>query len=315
MKVSAVIPAYNSEQYISKAIESILAQTVPVDEIIVVDDGSKDRTAEFASRYERTTVIRQPNAGQGPARNKAIAAASGEWIAFLDADDMWVPEKMAIQLQCIGPEIGVVYSNTYPRIDFGSLWHRQTFITPSGALVRKQTLADVGGFEESRAVKSVEDLHIWLKIALTDWQFAQSKPGLFKSGVTGQNESGNNYSMALAEMAGLQSIKALSGCDPREVQRLAQSVRIEYARNLIAEEKWDQAKEILKDAAPEYALSWLKLADFLKFNRLARRKFVDWLHVLDHRLNAYECTGECRLSEQKKAACKASARLPHHPLI
>lgn len=307
MKISAVIPAYNAERFVADAIESILSQTVPVDEIIVVDDGSTDKTAEVASRFERTRVIRQANAGQGAARNTGIKAASGEWIAFLDADDVWLPEKMASELECIAPDVGVVYSNTFPRIDFGSLWHRQAHISPSGALVRKQTLIDVDGFEESRAVKSVEDLNIWLKIALTDWRFAQAKPGLFRWRSTGQNESGNNYTMAQAEMANLQSIAERSGCDPRVVQRLVQSVRIEYARNLIAEERWDQAKELLKDATPELAKSWLELVGFLKNNHLARKNFVNWLHTLNHRLNAYHCSAECRLSEQQKTICRALA--------
>lgn len=214
---------------------------------------------------------------------------------------------MAIELECIAPGVGVVYSNIFPRIDFGRLWHRQAYISPSGALVRKQTLIDVDGFEESWALKRAEDLNLLLKIALTDWRFVQAKPGLFIWRSTGQNESGNNYTMAQAEMANLHFIAERSGCDPRVVQRLVQSVRIEYARNLIAEERWEEAKELLKDATPELAKSWLELVGFVKNNHLARKNLVNWLHTLNQRFNAYHCSAQCRLSEQQKTICRALA--------
>jgi hypothetical protein len=95
MEVSALITTYNRRSFIFRAIESVLAQTVPVDEIIVVDDGSTDGTAdEIAVRYgSRITVIRQPNSGVGVARKTAIDHAKGQWIAFLDSDDEWLPDR------------------------------------------------------------------------------------------------------------------------------------------------------------------------------------------------------------------------------
>jgi glycosyltransferase involved in cell wall biosynthesis len=98
MKISAVIPAYNSEATIARAIDSVLAQTRSADEIIVVDDGSTDRTAEVIGSYgDKVILIRQENAGASVARNTGIEAATGEWIAFLDADDEWLPEKLKLQ--------------------------------------------------------------------------------------------------------------------------------------------------------------------------------------------------------------------------
>ena len=95
MVVSALIPTFNRRGYVQRAIESVLAQTAPVEEIIVVDDGSTDGTADaIARRYgSRISVVRQMNSGVSGARHRAIAEASGEWIAFLDSDDEWTPNR------------------------------------------------------------------------------------------------------------------------------------------------------------------------------------------------------------------------------
>jgi len=95
MKVSAVIPAFNRRDYLPRAIDSALAQTVPVDEIIVVDDGSTDGSAELVrSRYgSRVRVVRQANSGVAGARQRGIQEARGDWIAFLDSDDEWLAKR------------------------------------------------------------------------------------------------------------------------------------------------------------------------------------------------------------------------------
>ena len=96
--VSVIIPAYNAEPYIVRCIRSVLMQSFPVHEIIVVDDGSADLTARLAEHYgSPVRVIRQENAGVSAARNTGIHAASGNWIAFLDADDQWLPDRLKNQ--------------------------------------------------------------------------------------------------------------------------------------------------------------------------------------------------------------------------
>src|SRR5690349_5141074 len=100
--VTALMAAYNAESFVAQAIESALAQDWPEDrlEIVVVDDGSTDRTAEVVERYVatgRVRLIRQANAGPCGAVNTALAAARGEWLALLDADDAWPPDKLRVQ--------------------------------------------------------------------------------------------------------------------------------------------------------------------------------------------------------------------------
>jgi glycosyltransferase involved in cell wall biosynthesis len=100
--VSVVIPTYNRARYVTEAIDSVLAQTYKDREIIVVDDGSTDDTARALKPYKRhIRHIRQDNAGVSAARNAGIRAARAEWIAFLDSDDVWRPEKLAVQMEFI----------------------------------------------------------------------------------------------------------------------------------------------------------------------------------------------------------------------
>jgi len=109
--VSVVIPAYNAANTLGRAIDSVLNQTVPVHEIIVVDDGSSDRTNEVARRYgPAVNLIEQANSRTAAARNRGIEAASGAFIAFLDADDFWEPEKTERQLAVFAkhPNVAVV---------------------------------------------------------------------------------------------------------------------------------------------------------------------------------------------------------------
>ena len=96
--ISVVIPAYNSAAQLARALDSVLAQTRPAEEILVVDDGSTDATAEVARSYgDAVRLIAQANAGAAAARNAGIRAARGTWIAFLDADDEWLPDRLALQ--------------------------------------------------------------------------------------------------------------------------------------------------------------------------------------------------------------------------
>jgi glycosyltransferase involved in cell wall biosynthesis len=114
--ISVVIPAFNSGRFIRRTIDSVLAQSFQDYEIIVVDDGSTDDTGEVVKSYgSKVRYIYQPNAGDGPARNTGIAAAKGEWVAFLDHDDEWLPEKLEKQIKILkeNPDLKWCSSNYY----------------------------------------------------------------------------------------------------------------------------------------------------------------------------------------------------------
>jgi glycosyltransferase involved in cell wall biosynthesis len=309
--VSAVIPAYNAELTIADAVKSVLAQTSEVAEIIVVDDGSSDRTAEVAASFPRTRVIRQPNGGVGAARNAGIHAASGEWIAFLDSDDAWLPTKTEIQLAYITPEAGVIHCNRFDPIQFGNLWHRQAHVTPSGAFVRKQALLDVGGFEESRSFMGVEDLNLWLKIALTDWRFVPSQTALYKRSEREQSLSADDSRMARAELANIDMMGKQVSCQPAEIERVRQASRIEYAMGLVACHRWDQAAQLLRECTPDFASRYLSLAGFLMVNRMARTNLVRWLQTVDGKYELTVCSGECGLPEVHRRQCMESCHKPY----
>jgi glycosyltransferase involved in cell wall biosynthesis len=119
--ISVIIPAYNREAYISDAIESILRQTLPPAEIIVVDDGSTDRTAAIALSYgEKVRCISQENQGCGAARNTGLKEARGDLIAFLDSDDIWLDRKLELQS---------AYLAAHPEIDM-AFCHMKPFLSP-----------------------------------------------------------------------------------------------------------------------------------------------------------------------------------------
>ena len=110
-EVSVLIPVYNCEKYLGAAIESVLAQTYTDFEIIVVNDGSTDRSSEIAASYPSVRFFDQEHRGIPLTRNFAISKAEGEWITFLDADDLWAPEKLEMQMQYLGehPDRDIIF--------------------------------------------------------------------------------------------------------------------------------------------------------------------------------------------------------------
>ncbi|MBX3441533.1 MAG: glycosyltransferase family 2 protein [Planctomyces sp.] len=179
-RISVVMPAWNASAFVGRAVASVWAQTSPVEELIVVDDGSTDDTAAAALAADaRTTIVRQSNGGPGAARNRGVREARGDWLAFLDADDAWRPEKLARQRPACREGVDVVFSYvvdplpeyTPPAvIDFDALW-RDNCVGMSTALVRRTTFEKIGGFDEDREILGVEDYNLWLRMAARGARF------------------------------------------------------------------------------------------------------------------------------------------------
>jgi GT2 family glycosyltransferase len=185
-KVSVIIPAYNHVAYIDQCIRSVMAQTYSDYEIIVVDDGSTDGTVDVVRNYgNQITLIEQKNSGTQAARNTAIRAASGEFLALLDSDDAWLPNKLEREMEALErlPQAGLVYSLAYmvdlsgnilfdgkpmgtpisdPERAFEELvlWDKIPTLT---AIMRKECLNQIGGFDETYV--GAADWDMWLRIA------------------------------------------------------------------------------------------------------------------------------------------------------
>ena len=179
--VSVVIPVYNRSSELIRALDSVYAQTVPPDEVIVVDDGSDIDTGLLVRReYPQARLVRQSHSGVSGARNNGVAQARGEWIAFLDSDDTWHREKLGAQLErlngsdamiCHTDEIWVrngVRVNPHKKHQKagGDLFSRCLVlccISPSSVLMSKALFDQLGGFDES--LPACEDYDLWLRIA------------------------------------------------------------------------------------------------------------------------------------------------------
>jgi glycosyltransferase involved in cell wall biosynthesis len=152
-----VIPAYNAERFLAEALESVFAQTAPVAEVIVVDDGSTDATPEIASAYPAVRLLRRPHAGVSEARNAGVSESSGDFIAFLDADDIWLPERLERQMELAAgdPAAGVIMARqTYRFEGTPPAWFRgptdgrsEAGYVPSNWLMRRATWERVGPFK------------------------------------------------------------------------------------------------------------------------------------------------------------------------
>lgn len=179
MKISVVVPTFNRAHTLKRCLDSIFGQTLKPYEVIVVDDGSTDNTSEILKKYS-ATIIKTENRGVSAARNLAVKESSGEWIALLDSDDEWLPNRLQDQQNLLklfpdlklihGEEIwvrngkrvnqkkihkksgGYIYQNCLPLC----------CISPSASLIKKETYDEFGGFDEDFPV--CEDYDLWLKI-------------------------------------------------------------------------------------------------------------------------------------------------------
>lgn len=187
--VSAIIPAYNAAQFLSQTIQSVLNQSYRNWELLVVDDGSTDDTAEIVRRYhdidERVRLISKANGGVSAARNTGVEAAQGELIAFLDADDLWCEDKLKVHVdysQC-HPAVSATFarvelinldgssinrltrSQTGP-VDLSTLFYTNPTVTTSNLVVRKNAFLAANGFDES--MRHDEDVDFLFRLVHQD---------------------------------------------------------------------------------------------------------------------------------------------------
>ena len=217
--VSVVIPAYNHELYIREALESVVRQTRPADQIIVVDDGSTDRTGEVAESFPGVTVVHQHNRGLSAARNRGIAEATSEWVALLDSDDVWRADKLELQMAALDatPGYDACTSNAValrgagepadfepapsrlpPSDEIAGRLRGSLRLPPGTLVIRRDLFGRVGGFDET--LKSAEDWDMWLRLAAGGCRFLLVPQDLLFIRVHGANMSNHAYRMMEAEL-------------------------------------------------------------------------------------------------------------------
>jgi glycosyltransferase involved in cell wall biosynthesis len=240
--VSAILPVFNRAGSVARAIESVLGQSYRPLELIVVDDGSTDGTAEVLERYRgRATILSQHNLGAYAARNLALRHAKGALVAFIDSDDAWLPDKLERQVPLMRPGVGLVYGDvsivTAPRDDAPRTgrtsfsWARPkrgrvleglaagNFVPTCTALVRKAALDAIGGFPEESRIAA--DYVAWFRIARShEFDFVPDPVALYTL-----HEAGISYDLgrSLAARIRLFQAERTMAADPAErriVERL-----------------------------------------------------------------------------------------------
>jgi glycosyltransferase involved in cell wall biosynthesis len=295
-KVSVIVPAYNVCSYIKDALVSLERQSFHNFEAIIVDDGSSDATAEVVQPYigrdSRFKLLHKQNGGLSSARNYGIRNACGEYIALLDGDDVFHPDKLAnhvARLDC-APEVGVVYSASRAIRDNGS----PTFVYLSGKPVNTDPLLallcknfvghgsnavfrhclydEVGEFDEE--LRSCEDLDFWLRVAGTrHWQFYRESRVLCYYRV---RPSGLSFNVAQMRHSYQQVIQYAYHCSPELVEPMLptayaymyrylarlclQGGNVEQARNFVSQALTADSSIFYKDLRSLLTLAFVSLA-------------------------------------------------------
>jgi len=223
MRISVVVPTFNRACTLPRALDSILGQSLPATEIIVVDDGSQDGTGDLIRRhYPQVRYLKQPNSGVSHARNRGIDAADGDWIAFLDSDDAWLPDKLAAQYTalrkqpdlrlCHTQEVWIRHGRRVNQMDKHTKSDGHIFraclprcvISPSAALLHRSLLDELGTFDED--LPACEDYDLWLRICATEPVAFVAEPRILKYGGHPDQLSRKHWGMDRFRVRALEKI-------------------------------------------------------------------------------------------------------------
>jgi GT2 family glycosyltransferase len=242
-KVSVIIPTYNRYKFLSEAIESVLNQQYQDYELIVVDDGSTDDTAQIAQKYNsKISYIYQENRGVSAARNRGLACSSGEYLCFLDSDDVWQPGKLKTQVEFM--ERHLEYQISYT----DEVWirngvrvnqrrkHRKyggwilpyclplCIISPSSVMIKRGLFDVVGKFDES--LPACEDYDLWLRIA-RDYPIGFiEQPLIIKRGGHADQLSRKYYGIDRFRIVALEKLLAAGNLSPKHERLVKEQLAI-----------------------------------------------------------------------------------------
>ena len=264
--ISVIIPAYNSMQWIDRAIQSVLNQTYQsIEIIVVVSYKSTDGTFEHVkSHYPGITVIKQTSGGISAARNLGAMNSHGEFLTSFDSDDIMVPQKLEIQLSCLqnipdwglctsdtwtfdaSEAIGSIHANPIQQkvgisfIDFALLIKKGNLIVASSVLVKREVFFQVGGYDEN--LHGAEDYDLWLKIA-AKWRVVMVQSKLVWYQITSGSLSEDKITMKLDEIAVLKKWEQV---EPEIVLPALRRDSLSLTRKLLRVGKEKEAREVFK---------------------------------------------------------------------
>ena len=239
--VSVIIPTFNRVEYLPDALDSVYSQTHSVSEVIVVDDGSTDHTVEKLSpAYPSVQFLRQENQGVSAARNLGIAQASHPWIALLDSDDRWTPQKLEQQITHLSqnPSLRAVHSgekwirdgkeiNIPASLDKSKdgLWERsleKCIICPSSVLLHQSVFEKTGTFDPSLAI--CEDYDFWLRLLLTHEIGLIEEPLVHKYGGHPDQLSMSTWGLDRFRVQSLEKISTFKNITPRHQAQIYETI-------------------------------------------------------------------------------------------
>ncbi len=223
--ISIIMPAYNSEKLIEDSINSVISQTYPNWELIVINDGSSDSTADIVTRIaasdSRVKLFNQKNQGIGASRNNGYGYSSGSWIGFLDHDDLWHPLKLEKQMSAVSkdPGIDVVFSNgwffynndlrnvtdyrtlngTFKPEDLYLRQLEENYIATLAVIVKRDIIDRIGPWEEGKLIQGCDDYDYWFRMAIQKAVFHSVEDQLFYYRKHESNYSNNAVKMLTAE--------------------------------------------------------------------------------------------------------------------
>lgn len=293
--VSVVIPAYNVAAYIDEALTSVFAQTFTDFEVIVVNDGSPDtpQLEEALTKYrDRIVYIKQENQGAASARNTGLRRARGRYVAFLDSDDLWLPNYLEEQLRSLdqskadlvyadalligdSPLAGRTYMETSPssgEVTAESLLALRCNVITSGVLVRRQPVLDVGMFDET--IKRAHDFELWFRLAKHGARLSYQKRVLLKHRILNTGLSGDTISQqerALKVLSAIHERGDLTRSEKSALERTLETVKaglsLEQGKAHLLKGNFADAAEAIESANRFYK-SW-KLRSVLLGIRVA----------------------------------------------
>lgn len=290
-KVSVIIPAYYSADTIEETLRSALGQKFREHEIIIVNDGSPDteRLERVLRSYlEDIIYIRQRNSGAGIARNLGIEHARGNIIAFLDSDDVWLPEYLASQfvfmqrhghdmVYCDAQMFGMnsAYRRTFMQdapsdgeANFNSILDLRCNVITSGTMVRKKIVVDAGMFEKERV--RAHDFHLWLRIAKAGANIGYQKKVLLKYRVGADGISGDSISRVEREIDAFERVRRTIELDEEQQQIVTRRIA-----GLEADMAVEQGKSYLLSGAYKEAALAFRVAN--RHRRSPKLAVISWL--------------------------------------